>query len=278
MDFEETTLGGVDKVERYNWKLADSPAELKWLPKEIIKIDNTYQRSLIKERVKQITANWSWLACGALIVACRKDTFWAVDGQHRVSASMRRSDIKALPCLIFNAVEIKDEAKAFLSVNSERKPISAIQRHKALIVSENLVAQRIQAKLDELGLSLTADKKSFRYFACMAWAYQEARDDYDSFSTVLDITAQICEKSSEPIKQTLVAGFAYINKRSVGGLKNARILDRIQSKGAFKLHNAAIKSAILQNGGGARVWAIGILEELNKGLSNKIRIKGINEA
>jgi hypothetical protein len=221
-----------------------------------------------------MSANWSWVACGCLVVAMRDGLYWAVDGQHRLFAAKRRSDIKELPCLVFATSSIEEDARGFLSVNCERKPISVMQRHKAMVVSGNEAAKAVQAKLLDLGLSSTTDSQAPGHFKCFAWAMKTARDDYDTFSSVIEVAAEISIKESEPIKQTIVQGFTWIHRNHEGGITEARILERIKSKGCFALDLAARKAAALQGFGGQAVWGKAMLDELNKGLTKKFIIKG----
>lgn len=276
MDFSELASRGADKVLRYDWKITDKPGTLQWINKHEIKIDDVYQRSLLKQRVTALSQEWSWVACGTLIVAYRCGEYWAIDGQHRLMATLRRSDIQELPCIVFEMQDIKEEAKGFISANTERKPISSFQRHKAMVISGNEIARMVQSQIEELGLSTTINKKSPGHFACIAWAMKTAKDDYDTFCAVLKITAEISLKESEPVWQTVLDGLTYIHKHHSGGIRDPKIADRIRLKGGFALNLAAKKSAAMLGGGGQKAWARGILNELNKGLQKKFYVSGIS--
>lgn len=275
MDFSELASKGVDKVSRYDWKIVDKPGMLQWINKHKIHIDDVYQRSLIKDRVVLLSQEWSWVACGTLIVALREGKYWAVDGQHRLMATLRRSDVQELPCVVFEMQDIKEEAKGFVSANTQRKPISSSQRHKAMVISGNEIAVMVQSQIQELGLSTTVNKKSPGYFSCIAWAMKTAKDDYDTFCAVLKIAAEISLKDSEPVRQKLLDGLAYIHKHHSGGIRDPRIADKIRQKGAFTLNLAAQKSAAILGHGGQKAWARGILDELNKGLQKKFYVSGL---
>ena len=147
-----------------------------------------------------------------------------------------------------------------------------------MVVSGDFIATQVQGKLAELGLSGSLDRKSLRYFACYAWAMKEARENFEQFSLVLTTVVNLCMAESEPIREQLLSGFACINKLYPGGIKEPRIAERIKSKGAFKLQLAAKKNSVLLGGGGGRVWAKGIVDELNKGLVRKFHIKGLTDA
>ena len=277
MNFSEQASKGVDKIARYKWQLKDKPGTLCWIHKSNIVIDLTYQRALIKQRVIDLSAAWSWVACGTLIITLRMDKYFAIDGQHRLMAAQRRSDIEQLPCLLFETKSIQEEAKGFLNVNSQRKPISTAHRHKAMVVSGDPVATCVQETIDQLGLSTTTDSKTPGHFGCLSWALNAAREDQEVFKTVLSVASKISLDDAEPIHLTLLSGLTYINKHYAPGILEPRMQARILHKRALSLHVAAKKSAILNNGGGAKIWAKGIVDELNKGIPKKFKVRGIND-
>ena len=112
---EKVHNGNITKVERYNWKMQDSPGALRMVKKGDLQVDHTYQRNANEMKLIAIAKDWSWIACGAIVVADREGVLFVVDGQHRVLAARKRSDIAELPCLVFKTHEAKQEAKGFLA-------------------------------------------------------------------------------------------------------------------------------------------------------------------
>jgi hypothetical protein len=98
----EHSRGGQSKVDRYGWKLIDRPGVYENIDKKRLGIDESYQRPEIVSKIREMSANWSWMACGVILVARRGKRFYVYDGQQRTAAAMRRSDIKTLPCLVFD--------------------------------------------------------------------------------------------------------------------------------------------------------------------------------
>src|SRR6185295_1898141 len=93
---------GETKVKIYKWASLDSPGIPYLLQKGMLQIDRDYQRVLSEARVLSLAQSWSWLACGSLLVAERSPgEFFVFDGQHRLEAANRRSDIDELPCVVF---------------------------------------------------------------------------------------------------------------------------------------------------------------------------------
>src|ERR1700686_676187 len=131
-------LGGDDKVERYGWKMRDRPGELCEINKRDLKIDIAYQRSLKRARVLDMAQDWSWVACGAVVVALRQPGEWfVVDGQHRVAAALLRSDIERIPCIAYAAEDLRQEAQGFIDTNTKRGSMTLADRFKALIITKD---------------------------------------------------------------------------------------------------------------------------------------------
>ena len=140
----------IDKIKRYGWELVDKPGEFMMIPKEDLYIDETnYQRSKrASKKITDMSANWSWARCGVLIVAIRNDLWWVVDGGHRKLAADRRSDIKLMPCLVFDFDnEIAKEAKVFVDISDSRTGVGSCDRFKALITAKEESAIGLRALL-----------------------------------------------------------------------------------------------------------------------------------
>lgn len=135
MELTTHTAKGVDKVTRYGWTVKDQPGDLRMVHKDLLVVDISYQREVTASKVTAITAAWSYLSCGALIIAERNGTLYVIDGGHRLAAAKRRSDITHLPCVVFQTASAEAEARGFLSVNTGRKPVNAMVKHKALLVA-----------------------------------------------------------------------------------------------------------------------------------------------
>jgi len=110
---EEKTAQSHDKTARYAWTIKNAPGEFLMIPKSELEVDHAYQRDRINQRrVEELARAWDWIACGCLVVALRDDNKWfVVDGQHRKLAADQRSDIRELPCLVFETAGRREEAR-----------------------------------------------------------------------------------------------------------------------------------------------------------------------
>jgi len=270
----ETTPLGVDKVSRYGWVIKDEPGRLVMIHKEMLNIPDEYQRDLITSKVKEITKNWSWIGAGVIVVAERDGKFWVIDGQHRVAGAWRRSDITQLPCIVFKTKDVKTEAKAFLDINTQRKPVSSIGKFKAMLAAGDEGAIIANETFELLGIKPKSTASKARELKSVAWSVRRAKEDAARFKKVMRIAADI--SSDMPIKEILLEGLWYIDERIDGGIEQKRFVKRLHAIGAQGLIDAAKKASAYFVRGGAKIWAHGMLNAINKGLRNKFEVSGID--
>lgn len=271
----EVTSQGVNKATRYGWgTIEDGPGELRYIPKQRLQVDKEYQRDLITAKVKEITASWSWIACGVLVVAQRGGgALFLVDGQHRWAASMRRSDVSELPCVVFGCNEKASEAAGFVAVNTSRKPIAFRQRHKAMVIAGDKLATAIEDFFASQGMTYQRDKEAGN-IQCLYTCYRYAADNFLRFTSVLELAHELAVSDQVVVSQVLFDALWILDGRLSLPLATNRVaVARIRQKGAVILCTAAKRASALYGKGGGNVWARGFFEELNKGLRNKLQLK-----
>jgi hypothetical protein len=109
---------------------------LQYCAAEQLCVDERYQRSLEANQsirlIRRIAANWDWGLCQPLYVARRSDgKLYVVDGQHRWAAAKLRGDVWQLPCVVRSFASTEEEAAAFVALNQERTPLTALQIFRA---------------------------------------------------------------------------------------------------------------------------------------------------
>lgn len=267
--YNSKTHCGLDKKERYNWVTKDDPGSLRYIPKEDLKIHPGYQREIIQPKVAELTATWSWIGCGVIVVGERDNQFWVIDGQHRVIASLRRSDIDNLPCIVFQTDNIMQEAIGFLDANAKRKPVNAIGKWKALLVSEDETALFVEMVLTKLNISIVKNTWSTRQLKCIGWCLKRAKENKERFVNILELVSDLTERDGIPIPERILEAIWIIDSIIPNGLHDPRLKKRIQEKGATVLLSAINRACAFYTTGGGRIWAEGVLTELNKGLTKK---------
>lgn len=277
MELTTHTAKGVDKTARYGWVTKDEPGTLQMLHKDELQIHPAYQRDVLTDKVKAITARWSWLSLGALVVGERGGEFWVIDGQHRVLAAKRRSDITYLPCVVFKTADVKTEARGFLDLNTGRKPVTAVAKQKAMVAAGDEAAGYVQQQCEALGLEIKSSAHNIGQLKCVAWCVRRAAEDKEAFQLVLAMGAELCTRDQMPVIQRLLEGLWLLHAKCGEGLADKRLTKRLREKGAKVLLAAANRAAAAYVDGGAKVWARGMLSELNKGLQHKFTAAGLEE-
>lgn len=266
---------GRDKVDRYGWEVQDSPGKFELLDKGRLLVNGDYQRAESKNKILELARDWSWVACGAISVSKRGGRFWVIDGQHRVLAAKKRSDISKLPCLVFALEDVADEARGFLNANANRKPVSAVAKHRAAVVAEDRIAVELQAIFDEFGVTVTPTHDGNPdHISCVASAAKKVGENPDDFKLVFGVAIELARAGQDQLPAILLDGLWYLNRNLEGGLANTRLRKRLFDIGAVRLIEGANRAAAFFAKGGSKVWATGMLEVLNKGLQKRFAFSG----
>ena len=268
----EKTYLGEDKVAKFGWQMRDEPGEFRMIDKRVLQIAKEYQRDALEGRTQEIAGNWSWLACGVLIVAARGNLLYVIDGQHRLLAARKRSDITHLPCLIFQSVGVEKEAAAFVVNNTKRKSVNALHMHHARVVSGDEIAVFVDGWLGKNGLEVSHSSSRPRAIKCISQVVSMARQDIALFEAVMSIVVRLVG-DAHPVNERLVGGLRYLASGIEGGLGDKRLVGRIEAIGATGLVDAAMSAAAYYSRGGPKVWATGMLKEINRGLKRKFELK-----
>ena len=266
----EINAFGQDKVARYGWIMESGPGRFELINKRLLHVNvDDYQREHTRAKALELASKWSWIACGALIVACRDGKYWVVDGQHRKVAADKRSDIKELPCMVYDIDSIKEEAVAFLAANTNRKPVSAVSKFKAQVASGNKTAKLVLDVISSAGLRIATASKEVGDFKSVSLAMDLAERDENAFSDVMHLAGELCADARSPLHQKVLAGLYYIITHIEGGAKNDRLYKRIKQVGMKALMEGATKAHAYYGKGGAKVFADGMLNVINTRLQTR---------
>lgn len=273
---QETTHDGQSKVDRYKWTMVDAPGELHMISKHDIVVDYDYQRDPKgNARVLALASAWSWVACGALVVARREDgSFAAIDGQHRLLAALRRDDVKSLPCVVFREMDLTAEARAFLLLNTNRRPLNGVDRFKAGVVSGEHAASVVSELATLAGRKVggTSDASSIR---CVGILSRHVRENEPVLRRLWPLIVDLCR--GNVLAERVVDALMFIEARMPQGesLTDKKWRARILDVGFDELNASMTKFSAAYSRGGAKIWALGVTEALNKGLRNRLSVSGI---
>jgi hypothetical protein len=265
MSAELNTRTGKAKVEQYKWLMTGKPGELLYLAKTVLEIDHSYQRNAKNVRVLKLAKRWNWLACGVLTVAKRGGRYYVVDGQHRLMAALKRSDIDRLPCLVFESAEMRDEAVAFRDANKERRPITTFEQWNADLVAQDEPTLFAHAIITNAGRSpgQVAGPTTVR---CLSAVVAAARNTREELGRVWPLAVQVCQGNA--LHERVLGALMYLECNLIEGqsVADKRWRDKILRLGYKGILDASQRAAAFYAKGGPKVWALGVMQELNKGI------------
>jgi len=268
----EKNAFGMDKIKNYGWTVTDSLGELRMISKHDLVVDHEYQRNASSGRVLAMAKEWSWVACGAFSVADRGGRLFVVDGQHRYLAAMRRSDIDMLPCVVFHSQSVAAEAKAFVEANTNRRPMHSAEKFRAQLIAGDVDAMTVYWLAKQSGRDITTESgpKTVR---CVGALLKCAKTDSQKLKRIWPVIADVCQ--GHPLHARIVDAFWYVesNMRDGESIADRRWRDRLTSVGYHALLDGMTKFAAAYSRGGARVFAMGVMECVNKGLRNRLSLK-----
>jgi hypothetical protein len=263
--------GTMDKIKAYGWELKDSPGEMKWIDKTLLKVDHTYQRNHSQSKVLALSSKWSWVACGTIVVGQRKDQYYVIDGQHRVLAAKNRSDIIDLPCIVFTTKSIVEEAVGFNNSNTQRRQISIFASYRAKLVAKDEETLYLAKVLSDLGFHVNDHAEQPMDIACIGACYSAMRNNRIQFERTMKMVKELCAK--DPVYDRILQGVFYLSCHLSTDLEDRRLRTRILKTGVSDLLRATKTASAYYSTGGAKVYAMGMLEEINKGLKKKFTFK-----
>ncbi|MEK9721904.1 MAG: DUF6551 family protein [Rhodospirillaceae bacterium] len=243
----------------------ETPGTLAWLQKHRLLVDSAYQRRMRPGKVERIRSGWDWRACGALSVEERGGKYYVTDGQHRLGAAMEIDSIFTLPCVIFKSAGVGREAASFLKLNTERKPLGAVEKHRARVESGDSAALLLQRLADGINRRLTGSS-SPNEIACVQTLYVLACRKPAELEATWPFLARLF--SGGVFEQRLVSGVMYLAERGVDFTDEATAR-RFLNIGADRF-SSAIKSWINAHGrSGAAMYAHAMLNLYNRGLRSR---------
>lgn len=271
--------GFVDKIQKNNWNTdVGIFGENRNIKKWYIAIDESYQRPSREKRVLEIASKWRWEAFGRVVVGERSNNgLFIVDGQHRLLAARKRSDVDLLPCIVFQSSGASEEAELFLILNTVRGPMTALERFQAQVITKDPIALAIFTAANELGLYIpkrncaaSTDRNTVSCVDSLIKSWNiNSKCAYESLQLSKDIT------SDSMIHRDVYLGIFYLNlKLYKFGSSLSKYKERLVQIGDSSLKFYIKKHAIANDDHiNNETRARGVLAAINKGLrSNKLDI------
>lgn len=269
-------IGETAKKDRYAWNEPETPGAFAWLPKEKILINHAYQRDRINEtRINEIASAWSWIRCGALSIAKREGKFYAMDGQHRLLAAMKRADIETMPCIIFTAESLEVEANSFVALNSHKTAVAGVDRFKAMVVAGDQMALAVRNMLQDTGHSV-GPTSSAKTVSCILTIWKMYSRDPSTMESLWPLIADVAP--GQAITDSLVRSMFGVEKlvqRKQKTIVEPPYRAKLIEFGALGIVNGCRQEKQIIGKGGERIETAALVKMLNKsrlGAGNKIEM------
>ncbi|QJW94743.1 DUF6551 family protein [Frigoriglobus tundricola] len=258
----------VKKTDAYKWKTVDDPGRFLWLSKQVIGVDHSYQREQVNEaRVNRIAAELSWVKFGVITVVRRGDrTYWCIDGQHRLLAAKKRSDVAKVPVMLFEVTNKTGEADGFLKINSDRGAVSTFSRFNALLTTRDATAVATQQMVEASGYRFSLDGRKYTV-RCLAAVYNAYRTCRESATAAWELCVMLYAGDC-PIDNVFSGLFVLeraLRKRDPGrSLRDPDNVKIILALGKAELSAAALRMVTVMGKGGPKMQAAGIARAINQ--------------
>lgn len=258
------------KQKKYSWASPSVMGVFKTINKNELNIDLTYQGSQIsKKKVMEIARNWDWRLLGALSVIKRPDnTFWVYDGGHRARASIYREDIIGLPCMVFDAETIEIEAKAFVGRNLLKSAVGSYDKHKASIIAKEPTALAVEEILNKYGYIVARNTSVLYGISAIRSLTRLIQRDPQRTDAMLKLCTEIAENGEQLSHKIMTGMFYLVGKTNILSREWRKQLEKL---GLKVLEKEMIRSGIINNKGGERIWAQGVESILNKQRRTKLK-------
>lgn len=267
--------GKVSKSERYGWSDPGKPGHFCMIHKDQIIIpEGSYQRAAAggdsDAKVLRIAASFSWVAFQVVAVVFRGGVYCAIDAGHRVRAARRRDDVDMLPCMVYELDSIKDEAKAFDVTNSNRKPMGAIDRHRAHLVQDDQIAIKAEKYAAIAGRHISKNASSGT-ISCVNDLKKCIKEDEKALERVWPVVIELCE--GHKMVHSILLGLFYIDRMASESPASGRITKKIMSIGYEGMARSAQEGAAYHGHRSAKTFADGMIKAINKGFQKKLEIQ-----
>ena len=261
----------MNKAEQYSWVKPGDVGKPCRIKTDKLKFDYAYQRDEVSEiKTLRMARTFSWIAFGYIIVMERPNgALYVVDGGQRLRAAIRREDIESVPCVVFNSDGRQHEARAFLSLNVDRTPVTAVAKFNASVKAAKNPESEIAGWLRLEGMHVTADGKD-RFGICFpSNLIQLWVTDPTSSKESIKINRII--NGEEPLHSVGYKGVWWLLH---SGVNMHDHLKKLMNCGGSSAVLRSVKTIELETGlkASVKTCGLGVLGLINYKLHNKIKI------
>lgn len=237
------------------------------LNKNLLTVEPDYQRQASKKLIKDISREWDSSAVGAITVNVRNNTYYVIDGQHRVEAAKSRPEVTHLPCIVFTGKTKAQEAGILRKMNSNVKIMTGNDKFRARVEEGEELAKWVNNRLKAAGYAV--ETKGIKIVRGINKLMKIASESKTRFDRVLSACVQLCKHS--PITANIFGGLDIVDKK-MNGL-DERLKDRLVSIGLKTVIETIRREEIAAGNRDAITHARGIMNAVNRNLKNKFEFE-----
>ena len=238
-----------------------------------LSVDFSYQRVPSSKKVTKIVKEFSDYAFGVIEVSQRVNgNYVVVDGWHRVCAA-KLHGLTRIPCNVHEGMTHAEEAAMFVDLNSNRKPMSAVQKHIGDLQAGRYLAKYVQAVCDLNYVIISKDSKRPKTVKSIWRLYDLAQTSTDLLETTIFILSRLC--LNVHITDRMLGGVSYLLK-NVDAPKD-QIISRLLKSNIEELDASAYKYQVRENRQSNAAWGYGMLEVINKRKRTKLAFKTVRD-
>ncbi len=223
-----------------------------------LNVDPSYQRELNLKQVASIVASFEETALGIPLVGQREDgSLWTVDGQQRIGA-IKKMGRRTVRAEVFASHGPEHEASVFKWVNFNRRKLNSVQQFRALLTAHDEAAWAVKECVEECGYHVVTGKNSrnsdlaadqLTCITTLMGIYK--RLGVEPIKFALNTVKQVWPGDKLGVHNVMVDGFAIFWNRNKGVIDLDRLIPRLQTETAQKVHYGAGQMTISQNKSGS---------------------------
>lgn len=206
-----------------------------------LNISDSYQRTIVPNRVNRIAKNLDQDAFGSLTVGQRQDgSYWVVDGMQRLTAA-HKLGIGMVPCDVFASDGQEHEARVFRLKNRERTNVSACALFRAQLTEGDEQSLAIFKVVRDAGLKLALRDEGSHYpylRAVKALERSFSRVGAAGLSAALSIIADAWPGEEGSLQGDMIEGMCWFIKKHPEYDRN-RLVTRLGKKSVTSVVRAA---------------------------------------
>lgn len=237
------------------------------LNKNLLTVEPDYQRQASKKLIKDIASEWDSAAVGAITVNVRNDTYYVIDGQHRVEAAKMRPEVTHLPCIVHTGKTKAEEAGILRKMNSNVKFMTSVDKFRAAVEEGDKLSQYVNNRIKAAGYAV--ESKGTKIVRGINQIIKVAGESKPRFDRVLSVCSRLCKHTA--ITAAVFCGLNVIDKK-MNGL-DERFVDRLLDVGLHTVNEFVKREQISSGNKHVLTNARGIMNAVNRNLKNKFEFE-----